>query len=105
MSENHDGFGKMILGIFLLMWLHMSSITVTAILTSLLQPIFSNIYPLVIFATFCIGGFQLLYVIPTIIILYKQQKWGVMKGVIVGAIITFLLNGGCWLLLLSAYQR
>jgi hypothetical protein len=29
----------------------------------------------------------------------KQQRWELMKGVIIGAAIAPLLNGGCWLFL------
>jgi hypothetical protein len=44
-----------------------------------------------------IGILQLFYGIPWIIWLSRQQKWGLMKGLIIGIIITALLNGGCWL--------
>lgn len=42
---------------------------------------------------------QLLYVIPVAVMLKRQQRWGMMKGVIIGAIITAFLNGG-WLALI-----
>ncbi|HEY9705276.1 MAG TPA: hypothetical protein V6C58_22750 [Allocoleopsis sp.] len=100
-----DNLGKMIAGIFLVIPLHIAAITITATLTGVLQSIIPGSYPILIMAMFGIGIFQFLYVIPTLIILYNKEEWGLMKGVIIGAIITFLLNGGCWLLLLSAYQR
>ncbi|AFZ15304.1 hypothetical protein Cri9333_4523 [Crinalium epipsammum PCC 9333] len=43
--------------------------------------------------------YQLLYVIPAIIWLKREQRWGLMKGIIIGAVITALLNGGCFLML------
>ncbi len=55
-----------------------------------------------------IGLSQLLYVIPIVISLKRKEKWGEMKGLIIGAVITFLLNGGCWLLLfqiIRGYSR
>jgi hypothetical protein len=41
---------------------------------------------------------QLLYVIPLIIWLKRRRKMGMMKGVIIGAVLTALLNGSCYLL-------
>lgn len=51
---------------------------------------------------FYIGLFQILYVIPLVFLLGWQQRRGLMKGVIIGAVITALLNGGCFLLVFSA---
>jgi hypothetical protein len=48
------------------------------------------------------GIVQLVYVIPLVIYLKRKRRYEFMKGVIAGAVITALLNGGCWLLLLSA---
>ncbi|MBD2336923.1 hypothetical protein H6G64_07935 [Calothrix sp. FACHB-156] len=53
-----------------------------------------------------IGGWgffiwQLLYVIPLCILLRRQQRLAMMKGVIIGAVITALLNGSCFLLVFS----
>jgi hypothetical protein len=50
-----------------------------------------------------IGLIQLVYVIPEVLRLKKQQRWGKMKGVIIGAVITALLNGSCWLSLAHAH--
>lgn len=49
-----------------------------------------------------IGLIQLVYVIPEVLRLKHQQRWGKMKGVIIGAVITALLNGSCWLSLVHA---
>ena len=40
---------------------------------------------------------QLLYAIPLILRFKRQRKFGQMKGVIIGATITALLNGACFL--------
>ena len=50
-----------------------------------------------------IGGvgflfWQLLYVIPLCIWLQRQQQIAIRRGIIIGAVITALLNGGCFLL-------
>lgn len=42
-----------------------------------------------------IGLTQLLYVIPFIILYRKRNRPGMVKGLIIGAAITFLLNGTC----------
>lgn len=44
--------------------------------------------------------YQLLYVVPAIIWLKWQQRWGLMKGVIIGAVITAFLSGPCFVLFL-----
>lgn len=56
------------------------------------------------FAFLGIGLTQAIYVVPAIVVLRRRQQWGLMKGVIIGAIITALLNGGCWLLLASTFK-
>lgn len=43
---------------------------------------------------------QLLYVIPLTIWLKRRGKVGMMKGVIMGAVLTALVNGACYLLML-----
>ena len=42
-----------------------------------------------------LGVSQLLYIIPAIIIYRKKGRPGVVKGLIIGAAITFLLNAAC----------
>lgn len=44
-----------------------------------------------------LGLTQLIYIFPVVLILRKQRKFAMMKGVIIAAVITALLNGGCWL--------
>lgn len=49
-----------------------------------------------------VAGFffwQLLYVIPLIIWLRRRGKVAMMKGVVIGAVLTALLNGVCFLVL------
>ena len=48
---------------------------------------------------FGIGITQLLYVIPACIYYRRRRHFDLVKGIIVGAILTALLNGGCFLLL------
>jgi hypothetical protein len=46
---------------------------------------------------FNLGIFQLLYVVPTVVILYRNRRISLMKGVIIGAVLTVLLNGSCYI--------
>jgi hypothetical protein len=43
-----------------------------------------------------IGLSQLIYIIPLAILLKQQRQKYWMQGVIIGACITALINGGCW---------
>ena len=48
-------------------------------------------------ASFFIGLTQLTYAIPLCVWLRRRRRFDTMKGVIIGAVITMLLNGGCFL--------
>lgn len=88
-----------ILGIFLTLGMHIAAIIICATLASLLPgEAVANIF---VYSLAGIGIAQLFYVIPVIILLSRRRQWGLMKGVIIGAVITTLLNGGCWLLIAS----
>lgn len=52
-------------------------------------------YALVLFAFT-----QLLYVIPLYIRFKRRKRFNIMKGVIIGALITFLVWGGCFIVIL-----
>ncbi len=67
---------------------------VMATLFSNLQLPFSFLF---IYLFYGIGLSQLVYIIPIAIRFYRRRQWGRMKGVIIGAVITALLNGGCFL--------
>ena len=59
-----------------------------------LLPAYFWLWPLLGF-----GLTQLLYVIPLCIYYRRQRQFNTMKGIIIGAILTALLNGGCFLML------
>lgn len=42
-----------------------------------------------------LGISQLLYVIPAVLIARRKARPGIAKGLIIGAALTFLLNGTC----------
>jgi hypothetical protein len=45
-----------------------------------------------------IGLVQLIYVIPAIVLLRRRRQFALRKGVIIGAVLTALFNGGCFLI-------
>ncbi|MFH7027547.1 MAG: hypothetical protein ACHBN1_19635 [Heteroscytonema crispum UTEX LB 1556] len=100
MSRQNEITG-IILGILMLFGMHILAGLVIFVLGLIIGQIFGNYTFLAVWA---IGGYgflfwQLLYVIPLIFWLKRQQRLALMKGVIIGAVITALLNGGCSLLL------
>jgi hypothetical protein len=61
--------------------------------------------PIFYWTIYGIGIVQLLYILPLIFWLYRQQQYAWMKGFIIGAILTALFNGGCYLLLTGAFRQ
>ncbi len=101
MSRRNE-FSYVVGGIFLVLGMHIIAILILGILAYIelmlasqynirfFQPIF-GIYFL------GIGMTQLVYIIPVISRLKRQEKFALMKGVIIGAILTALLNSACWI--------
>jgi hypothetical protein len=52
-----------------------------------------------------IGITQLIYVVPLCLWLRRRRQFETAKGVIIGAVITFLLNGSCFLYGLLLFNR
>lgn len=106
MSQRNEGSG-IILGLFLLLGMHFAAffglcllIYGLALLDSILpNPVsrYLNTDYRFLFLLSSPGLTQLIYVIPVVLWLKRQQRWGWMKGIIIGAVLTALLNGGCWL--------
>src|SRR5262245_53554779 len=55
----------------------------------------------VFFSLIFMGVSQLLYIIPAIVIYRRKGRPGVVKGLIIAAALTFLLNATCSALVLS----
>lgn len=57
----------------------------------------------------CIGLTQWLYLLPAILIAKEKGRAGLMKGLIIGGSITFLLNATCfgvfWFAITSGWMR
>jgi len=92
---------SIVYGILLLLGMHFLAAIVIFVVGLL---VFYLTYSPYIYFEIWIGGaagfflLQLLYVIPLILWLRRRQYLGMMKGVIIGAVITALLNGSCFLL-------
>jgi hypothetical protein len=97
--------GKILSGFFLVIGLHIAAVLIGGLIGSIAS--FLGIYSIasiLLFAALGIGITQIIYIIPLIIWLIRQRNWGLMKGVIIGAVITALLNGGCWLWFARAFR-
>ncbi|HLO52372.1 MAG TPA: hypothetical protein VK211_28490 [Kamptonema sp.] len=97
MSRRNNEVLGIILGIVLILAIH-SLAMVGLIFAANFIPYLNQGYN-VFFIPASIGLWQMIYVIPLVFLLKKRQRWGVMKGVIACAVLTALLNGGCWIYL------
>jgi hypothetical protein len=103
MTENNS-FQELIeigKGILLLLLFHLLAGASVFVLGGIVGAVFGGY----IFAGVWIIGYmgffllQLLYVLPLTIRLKRQRKIGMMKGIIIGAVITALINGSCYLIM------
>lgn len=78
----------------------LSCIVIGTLSASVYAPLFS-----IVFVAAAIGLAQLAYILPICIYLMRKRKWNWIKGIIIGACITALLNGGCWLLIAPTMIR
>ena len=83
---------NIILGIFLLLGMHSAAFIVLKILASILFRFNATLATYIIFPIFYLGVLQLFYVIPAVFWLRQKKQFGRVKGVIIGAVITALLN-------------
>lgn len=102
MSPRNERMG-IVSGIFLLIGLHIAAVILGIIILLIHFYLVGqdNYLTLLLFGSFFagLGIVQLIYVIPAIIVLRRRREFALLKGLIVGAVVTALLNGGCWLLM------
>ena len=102
MSQINERKG-IVSGIFLLIGLHIAAVILGIIILLIHFYIVGqdNYLTLLLFGLFFggLGIVQLIYVIPAIIVLRRRGEFALLKGLIIGAVVTALLNGGCWLLM------
>lgn len=95
-----DEISAILSGIFLVLGMHFIALVLLGVFAGILYQVPYGIGNFFVFLWFYavvgISIFQLLYVVPVVILLRRRQNWGLMKGVIIGAVLTVLLNGSCW---------
>jgi hypothetical protein len=106
MSERNE-FSEVVKGLFLLIAAHFIAIVLGFILgyilvlissasTGAVSSLSGMMSTALLFGFFGIGLSQWLYVTPLLIRLHRREKWGLFKGVLIGALLTMLLNGSCF---------
>ena len=85
---------NIILGIFLLLVMHSAAFVILKVLASVIFQFNTTLATYIILPIFYIGVLQLFYVFPAVIWLKRKKQFSRMKGVIIGAVITLLLNIG-----------
>lgn len=98
--SNHNELFETLKGFLLLLLFHICAGVIIVLLGWWLSSSTGNYTIPSVWVIGAIGFlfWQLLYVIPLIIWLKRRRKMGMMKGVIIGAVLTALLNGSCYLL-------
>ncbi|MGB7413849.1 MAG: hypothetical protein WA902_06545 [Thermosynechococcaceae cyanobacterium] len=102
MTEHNEGL-DVLKGALLVLALHFAAGAVILALGFMLEGILGGYRGLMVLLVGA-GGFlfwQLLYVIPLIMRLQRQGKQGMVKGAIAMAVLTALLNGSCFLYIMS----
>lgn len=72
-------------------------------IASFVGPMPNELGIVLLYAFFFIGITQLLYVIPLGLWLRHIGRFDTMKGVVIGTVITMLLNGACFLSLAGSF--
>jgi hypothetical protein len=98
MSQQNESL-EILKGLIILLGMHFISGTVIFIIGFALGSIIGGYSILYVWIGGSLGFFliQLLYVIPLVLQFKRKGKIARMKGVIIGAVITALLNGACFL--------
>jgi threonine/homoserine/homoserine lactone efflux protein len=85
----HSGSGDVRIGVVL-------GIGLNVLYTVLWIAMMFHLPKMLFFSIFFIGATQLLYIGPAIWYYRRKQRPGVVKGLIIAAAVTALLNGMCW---------
>jgi uncharacterized membrane protein YkvI len=82
-------------GIFLVPALHLGFLLLIVLLRSIAGS--SSFLEMMFFGLFFwIGIAQFLYLIPVMLIFQQRERFEVVKGITIGAVITMLINGACF---------
>lgn len=100
MNNRNEVLG-IFLGIVLALVLNAVGIATLFLLGASLSQINAIVGQFCLFAIAGIGIFQVVYIIPYSVKLKRDGNIGMMKGLIIGAVIVALLNGACWISLFN----
>jgi hypothetical protein len=109
MARNDDpgqiAFGMVLVAFlhFVAFWLYFGGLYVAGWLSSIWpNPVLSGFLSnyMWIWPIFAVGVFQVIYVVPVLLWMgYRRRRWGIVKGMVIGAVVTALLNGGCFMVI------
>lgn len=102
--ERRNEFLGIVSGILLLLGMHLLAGLAVFLVSFPIAALLGGGYAILMvwaFASITIFLWQLLYVIPLIFWLRRRQRRAMVKGVIICAVLTALLNGCCYLLYFS----
>ncbi|MBE9127142.1 MULTISPECIES: hypothetical protein [unclassified Coleofasciculus] len=100
-----NGVRKFFLGILLVIVLHSLAFLLGSFIAYTASALgLYGIGRLLFFSALGIGISQLIYIVPAIVILNRRRKWNLVKGVVFGAVLTALLNGGFWVVMASSFS-
>lgn len=110
MTRRNSSTPAMIWGAFLVFGLHVVAfllyLFVLMPLLGGISEVFPTLKPVVqafltnytwLWPLFLPGAFQLIYILPLILWLYREGRREWVKGIIIGAVLTMFLNGSCYL--------
>ncbi len=92
---------KIIYGLLILLFSHLASLLVIFIIGALAGSNYNLSLSILVYPIYLFPIWQLVYVVPLCLLLKNKKKTSIMKGVIIGAILTFLVYLGCLFLLFS----
>ena len=98
--QNNQGL-NIFLGIVAVILGHILAVVVMIALSAV-PPISRILGDLLFYALFGIGFTQLIYVLPLCWRLQRRERTDTLKGVAIAALLTLLLNGGCFILFFSS---
>jgi len=96
MSQQNNSGLNIFIGICAVIVGHVVAIATMVALASV-PSILNAIGDSLLYAFFGIGFTQLIYVVPLCLWLHQCDRIDTFKGVVIAALITLLLNGGCFI--------
>jgi Na+/proline symporter len=92
----NQNWRDLIRGIFLVPALHIGFVMLLLLVGTIFDrpKILSNLFDLLFY---WMGISQFVYLIPVILVFRRRRRFEMIKGIAIGAILTILVNGACFL--------